>query len=94
MAESFMAMWCTNESYTSGVSHSTGQAGPPRIPSEVQNQASYCTFMIMVVLCVIGPLLAVSVMLKLPVGVPLTTAKFIGAEAPPPGLGFVTMTGY
>jgi hypothetical protein len=32
--------------------------------------------------------------LKKPVGVPVTIEKFIGADEPPPGLGFVTTTGY
>lgn len=68
---------------------------PPRVlPRRSKPVDSYCTFILSVVLCVIGPLVAVSVMLKLPVGVPVTTAKFVGAEEPPPGLGFVTTTGY
>jgi hypothetical protein len=45
-------------------------------------------------LCVIRATEAFTVKLKFPVGVPLTTGKFIGAEATPPGLGLVTTTGY
>jgi len=31
---------------------------------------------------------------KYPVGVPVTMAKFMGAEEPPPGAGFDTTTAY
>jgi len=37
--------------------------------------------------------LAVTVMLKLPVGVPVTTSKFAVFEVPPPGEGLFTTTG-
>ena len=43
--------------------------------------------------CVSDPLLPVTITLKVPVGVPVTTLKSTGVEAPPPGAGFVTTTG-
>jgi len=45
------------------------------------------------VVCVSDPLLPVTITVKLPVGVPVTTLKFTAPEAPPPGVGFVTTTG-
>ena len=46
-----------------------------------------------VALCVIAPLLAVTVTAKLPIGVPVEILKFVAVEGPPPGPGFVTTTG-
>ena len=45
-------------------------------------------------LWLIGPMVAFMFAVKDPVGVPITTEKFVGADEPPPGLGFVTTTGY
>ena len=45
------------------------------------------------VLCVREPLLAATVMLKAPGGVPVTTLKLTLLEEPPPGAGLVTTTG-
>jgi len=45
-------------------------------------------------LCVVEPLVAFTVTWNVPVGVPLTTPRFDGADDPPPGAGFVTTTGY
>ena len=39
------------------------------------------------------PLVAVTVTVKDPVGVPVTTSKFTEADVPPPGAEFVTTTG-
>jgi hypothetical protein len=39
------------------------------------------------------PLVAVTVTLKVPVGVPVVTSRLTGFEVPPPGAGFVMTTG-
>lgn len=39
------------------------------------------------------PLAAVTVTLKFPVGVPVTTSKFMALDEPPPGVGFVITSG-
>ena len=39
------------------------------------------------------PLVAVTVTVKNPVGVPVTRSKFTEADVPPPGAEFVTTTG-
>ena len=44
-------------------------------------------------MCVSDPLVPLTVTLKVPVGVPVTTLKFTALDAPPPGVGFVTTTG-
>jgi hypothetical protein len=53
----------------------------------------YSTVSVNVVLCVSDPLEAVTVTVKFPVGVPLTTLKSTAAGAPPPGVELVTTTG-
>ena len=39
------------------------------------------------------PLVPVTVKLTVPVGVPVTTLKSVGADEPPPGVGLLTTTG-
>lgn len=63
------------------------------LPSE-KRSSGYWTIRFKFVVCVNGPPLPVTVTLKVPVGVPVSAEKFTGAEAPPPGLGLVTTTGY
>jgi hypothetical protein len=53
----------------------------------------YCTRSAKVVDCVKELLLADTVILKVPVGVPLTTLKFELFDEPPPGAGLATTTG-
>ena len=61
--------------------------------ASLRNAIGYCTVRVKLVLCETVPLVAVTVTAKLPVGVPVTTLKFTGLDAPPPGEGFVTTTG-
>jgi hypothetical protein len=62
-------------------------------PLPFQNAISYCTVRVKLVLCESVALVAVTVTVNLPVGVPVTTLKFTGLDAPPPGAGFATTTG-
>jgi len=73
------------------------RATPPRgreppqesVPAELGKSPTYCTVRLKVVLCWSWfgavPLVAVTVTVNVPVGVPVTTLKFTGLDAPPPG---------
>jgi hypothetical protein len=73
------------------------QVGPA--PTKDRPQADgahpcfYCTCRVNDVVCVTVPLLAFTVTVKLPVGVPVTTSKLTLPDGPPPGAGLLTTTG-
>src|SRR5208282_911935 len=74
-----------------------GRAAARRRPPSENKASTYCTTKLNVAVCVVWfgavPLTAVTVTGNVPTGVPVTTLKFVGLDAPPPGEGFVTTTG-